>query len=190
VDAAGRVVYWHTPEDTFDKLDMKVLELDTQYRVAQLYDLATMPVLPHQLEPIAAAYVAALEDLAASAGSAFDLSSTIKLAMALDDAAARFDRATKPATDVGIAEVNTLVVRLTHELNSALYTRAGRFDQDPAAELPVLPLLARVKDLAMLSREGDEFGFLETAMIRGRNNVESTLRQAAVAIDGYLARRP
>src|SRR5207245_3879920 len=41
VDAAGRIVYWHTPEDTFDKLDMKALELDTQYRVAQLYDLAT-----------------------------------------------------------------------------------------------------------------------------------------------------
>jgi N-acetylated-alpha-linked acidic dipeptidase len=190
VDAAGRVVYWHTAEDTFDKLDMKALELDTQYRVAQLYDLATMRVLPHQLEPIAAAYVAALEDLAASAGSAFALSSTIELATALDDAAARFDRATKPATDVGIAEVNTLVVRLTHELNSALYARAGRFDQDPAAELPVLPLLARVKDLAMLSREGDEFGFLETDMIRGRNNVESTLRHAAEAINGYLAQRP
>jgi hypothetical protein len=190
VDAAGRIVYWHTAEDTFDKLDLKALELDTQYRVAQLYDLATVRVLPHRLEPVAAAYVAVLEDLAAGAGSAFDLASTLKLATALEHAAGRFDRATKPATEVGIAELNTLVVRLTHELNSTLYTTSGRFDQDPAAELPVLPLLARVKDLSTLSRDGDAFGFLNTQMVRARNEVESRLRAATEAIDGYLSRRP
>jgi N-acetylated-alpha-linked acidic dipeptidase len=188
VDTIGRIVYWHTPEDTLDKLDRKALELDTQYRMAQLYDLATIRVLPHQLEPVAAAYIAAVEDLAASAGSAFDLTSTLKLATALKDAAARFDGATKPVTDVGIAELNTLAVRLTHELNSTLYTKSGRFDQDPAAELPILPLLARVKELAALSQDGDDFGFLETDMIRGRNRVESTLRDATEAIGGYLSR--
>jgi N-acetylated-alpha-linked acidic dipeptidase len=182
VDAAGRVVYWHTAQDTFDKLDPKALELDTQYRLAQLYDLATMRALPHRLEPIAAAYVAALTDLAASAGSTFDLASPLKLATTLREAAARFDRAARPAADDAIADVNTLVVRVTHELNSTLYTKAGRFDQDPAAELPVLPLLARVKDLATLPRDGDEFGFLETELIRGRNTVESTLHDATEAI--------
>ena len=190
VDAAGRIVYWHTPEDTFDKLDMKVLQLDTQYRVAQLYDLATMQVLPHRLEPIAAAYVAAVKDLSATAGPAFDLGSTLKLATALDDVAARFDRAAKPVTATESVALNALVVRLTHELNSTLYTKSGRFDQDPAAELAVLPLLARVKDLATLSRDGDDFGFLETDMIRERNKVESTLREATEAIDSYLSRRP
>jgi N-acetylated-alpha-linked acidic dipeptidase len=191
VDASGRIVYWHTSEDTFDKLDMKALELDTKYRVAQLYDLASMRVLPHRLEPIAAAYVAAIKDLAAGAGSPFELASTLTLATALQEAAARFDRTAKlPVADAGIGEFNTLVVRLTHELNSALYTKSGRFDQDPAAELPVLPLLARVKNLVTLSRDGDEFGFLETEMIRGRNHVESTLRDAIAMIDGYLSRKP
>jgi peptidase M28-like protein len=185
IDAAGRVVYWHTAQDTFDKLDMKALALDTQYRVAQLYDLATMRVLPHRVEPIASAFVAALKELAAGAGSAFDLASTLKLASALEDAALRFDRTTKPTTDAGIDQFNTLVVRLTHQLNSTLYTKSGRFDQDPAAELPVLPLLARVKDLATVSRDGDEFGFLETEMTRGRNEVESTLRNAIEVIESH-----
>jgi hypothetical protein len=88
--------------------------------VAQLYDPATVRILPHRLEPIAAAYVAVLKDLAAGAGSAFDLASTLKLATALEEAAGRFDRAPKAASDVGIAEFNGLVVRLTHELNSTL----------------------------------------------------------------------
>jgi hypothetical protein len=190
VDADGRIVYWHTPEDTFDKLDMRALELDTQYRVAQLYDLATMRVLPHRLRPIADAYAAVLKDLAAATGPVFDLAPTLKLAAALQEAAARFDRASRPAGDAGIAEFNRVAVRLTHELNSTLYTRAGRFDQDPAADLPVLPLLGRVKDLSALPRHGDEFGFVETQMIRGRNAVESRLRDAVATIESYLSRRP
>jgi N-acetylated-alpha-linked acidic dipeptidase len=189
VDAAGRIVYWHTPEDTFDKLDMDALELDTQYRVAQLYDLATMRVLPHRLKPIAAGYVGAVKDLATGTDSVFDLSSTLQLATSLDEAAARFDRARRPVSDADTAAFNALVVRLTHQLNSTLYAASGRFDQDPAAELPLLPLLARIKDLASLPRESDEFGFLETAMIRGRNNVDATLREATDAIEAYLSRR-
>jgi N-acetylated-alpha-linked acidic dipeptidase len=189
VDQDGRIVYWHTPQDTFDKFDLKALELDTQYRVAQLYDLATLRVLPHRLAPIGSAYVAALSDLASAAGSAFDLSATVKAATALEDAARRFDLAPRPATETGIAAFNRLAIRLTHDLNSTLYTSTGRFDQDPAAELPVLPLLARVKDLATLPRDGDAFGFLETRMIRGRNEVEARLREAAEAIDTYLKGR-
>ncbi len=189
VDSTGRIAYWHTPEDTFDKFDMKALELDTQYRLAQLYDLAAARTLPHRLAPIAAAYSGALGDLASAAGTRFDLAPARKLAAALQEAAARFDQAPRPTTDDGIAAFNALVARLTKDLNSTLYTGAGRFDQDPAAELPVLPLLARVKDLASLPPDGDSFGFLETRMVRGRNQVEYRLREAAAAIDSYLKGR-
>jgi len=187
VDATGRIAYWHAPDDTLDKLDMKALELDTQYRVAQLYDLATLRVLPHHVAPIAASYAAVLKELAGAAGSAFDLAQAVEAAAALEDAAGRLDRAARPDGPAGIDAFNRLVVRLTHQLNSTLYTRTGRFDQDPAAELPVLPLLARVKDLASLPRDGDQFGFLETELIRGRNAVESTLREATEAIELYLS---
>lgn len=188
VDEAGRVVYWHTPQDTFDKLDLNVLQLDTRYRLAQLYDLATTRVLPHRLEPIASAYVAALKELGGPRAS-FDLTTTAKLAGALRDAAARFDAGAKPQTDAAIARFNEVVVRLTHQLNATLYTKAGRFDQDPAAELPVLPLLARVKDLTTLPRDGDEYGFLETELVRARNEVDATLREAAEAIGRYVEAR-
>jgi hypothetical protein len=185
IDAAGRIAYWHAPDDTFDKLDLRALELDTEYRVAQLYDLATMRTLPHTIEPIAASYVAVLKDLSASAGAAFDLSGTLRAATALDLAAARFDQS--PRSDA--AAFNMLVIRLTHELNATLYTKAGRFDQDPAAALPILPLLARVKDLTTMKRETDEYGFLETELMRGRNAVDATLRHALEEIAAYEGHR-
>jgi hypothetical protein len=191
IDAAGRVAYWHAPDDTIDKLDMKALELDTAYRVAQLYDLATIKTLPHQLAPIAASYTAAIKDLAETTGTGFDLTSTVRAADALVGAADRFDRTARPGPSADSASVdafNTLVVRLTHALNTTLYTSTGRFDQDPAAAEPVLPVLARVKDLAALSHDGDAYGFLTTALTRGRNVVEATLRDATEAINAYLSR--
>jgi hypothetical protein len=189
VDAAGRVVYWHAPEDTFDKLDLKALELDTQYRVAQLYDLATLRVLPHRLAPLAASYTAAIQDLAAAAQSTFDLTTTTAAAAAFAEAAARFDAAPRPTSAAGADAFNRVVVELTHALNTTLYTTTGRFDQDPAAAEPVLPLLARVKDLPRLPATSDEFGFLTTSLVRGRNTVEATLRTATAAITAYLAAR-
>jgi len=185
IDAAGRVAYWHAPDDTFDKLDLHALELDTQYRVAQLYELATMPLLPHRIEPIAASYVAVLKDLSSTNATSFDLSSTLGLATTLGAAASRFDRAPRPDATA----FNTSVVRLTHLLNATLYTKAGRYEQDPAAALPVLPLLARVRDLATLPRDGDEYGFLETELTRGRNAVEDTLRRALDEIANYEGHR-
>jgi len=189
LDAAGRIEYWHAPDDTIDKLDMKVLELDTEYRVGQLYDLATQGVLPHTLAPIAASYLAVLQDLAAAGGSTFDLSTTIAAARAFSAVAGRFDAASPPLDAAGIETRNRLVVQLTHALNSTLYTTTGRFDQDPAAAEPVLPLLARVKDLPSLSADSDDFGFLITTLTRGRNAVEATLGQATTAIETYLTKR-
>jgi hypothetical protein len=185
IDAAGRVAYWHAPDDTLDKIDMKALTLDTQYRVAQLYDLATSRVLPHTIAPIAASYVSALQDDATAAGQSFDLTSTIAAAKDLAEAATRFDAVPKPQ-DAARAEVfNRLVVRITHALNATLYTSAGRFDQDPAAAEPMLPLLARVRDLPSLPADGDEFGFLTTSLVRGRNVVEATLRDATAAMNEW-----
>jgi hypothetical protein len=186
VQPTGRIDYWHTARDTMDKLDMKALVLDTQYRVAQLYDLATIPVLPHRIAPIAGSYVRVLDQLSTAAGAAFDLSSTRALAVKLLESATRLDKAPRPADPAAIASFNRLLVRLTHRLNSTLYTRAGRFDQDPAAPVPLMPLLARVRDLPDLPKDSDLYGFLETELIRGRNAVDATLREAAQEIDSFL----
>jgi Zn-dependent M28 family amino/carboxypeptidase len=188
VQPSGRIDYWHTDRDTLDKLDMKALILDTQYRVAQLYDFATLPVLPHCIAPIAESYGRALDQLKTAAGASFDLSSTRAEAGKLFEVAKRLDDSTRPTDRAAMDSLNRLLVRVTHRLNAALYTRAGRFDQDPAAAVPILPLLARVRELATLNPESDLYGFLETELIRGRNEVEATLREARREMEDYLKR--
>jgi hypothetical protein len=188
LEASGRISYWHTAQDTIDKLDMKALELDTQYHVAELYSLAMIATLPLKIAPIAASFQRVLEQFRAAAGSTFDLAPTERAAAALLQAAARLDAAPRPTDARGTAAMNELLVRLTHRLNSRLYTKAGRFDQDPALDvLPVLPLLRRVGELPRLAKESDAYGFLETELLRGRNAVEATLTEATQAIDAYLS---
>jgi N-acetylated-alpha-linked acidic dipeptidase len=188
VQPTGRIDYWHTDRDTIDKFDMKALELDTKYRVAQLYELATEPLLPLRIAPIAASYVRALDELAKAGGSTFDLTSTSAAAQKLAEAAERLDGSPRPTDPAAIASFNRLLVRVTHRLNSTLYTKAGRFDQDPAASVPMLPLLARVKELPGLPKDSDTYGFLETELFRGRNAVEASLREATEEITGYLGK--
>jgi hypothetical protein len=178
VTPSGRIAYWHTKQDTLDKLDMKVLELDTRYRLAQIVELATMPGLPHRLAPIAASYDRALTELSASSAGRFDVERTRALAARLRSAAEAFDQAPPPETDAGRAARDRILVRLTHRLNATLYTKAGRFDQDPAASAPILPLLAGVRELATMDRASDAYGFLETELVRGRNAIEATLTDA------------
>ena len=189
VEPSGLIRYWHTANDTLDKIDAKALELDTQYRVAQLFDLLTKPSLPHKIAPLASAYGAALDELSKAAGAAFDLSSTRKAAEELLQVALRLDAAALSANATeASASRNALVVRLTHRLNAMLYTRAGRFEQDPAVSLKVLPLLARAAELPSLPLDSDARGFLETELVRGRNAVEATLREASREARRFLDR--
>lgn len=187
LEPGGRISYWHTAEDTLDKIDPKALELDTRYRVAQLYSLATMPNLPLRLAPIAVSMQKALDEIATAASDALDLKPTVRAAAVLLQSATRLDGAPRPADARGRAALNQLLVRLTHRLNSRLYTKAGRFDQDPAGNVPILPLLARARELAKMPKDAEPYGFLETELIRGRNAVEATLTEAVRDIDGYLA---
>ena len=187
VEPGGRIRYWHTADDTLDKIDPAALLLDTQYRVAQLLELATMKQLPLKIAPIATAFAGAIDELAAVAGARFDLTPARRAAAALVDSGGRLDSAAPAADARSIAARNEVLVRLTHRLNSVLYTKAGRFDQDPAASVPILPLLARARDLPTLEGGSDEYGFLETELLRGRNAVEAVLRESAQEIDRFLS---
>ena len=58
---------------------------------------------------------------------------------------------------------------------------------DPALQLPVLPGLAPMRELAKLEPTSSEFQFLLTRLRRQRNRVEDALLQAA-DLAGRLAR--
>jgi hypothetical protein len=69
-------------------------------------------------------------------------------------------------------------MRLGRILIPVLYTRAGRFDHDPATAIPELPPLAEAARLAEVDPESDEAKALVVAARRGRNRLLQALREA------------
>jgi len=182
-------------QETSRVIDMRALVRDTELRLAELYMLSNLAVLPYRITAIAGAYRAALADLQAGVGSHLELAQAAQLAQSVESKAVEFDRAGDVLRRHGqgnaalaalIPRFNRLVLRVAHELNATLYTAAGRFEQDAAAPLPILPGLGRARELRRLDPAGDDYGFLLTQMVRERNRVSHTLADAHEHMDGFL----
>ncbi len=194
VGGSERGWWWHTPEDTLDKIDMRALVRDTELRLAELYALATLPVLPYRISPIAQNYGRALADLHTAVGVHLDLNVPIERARRLEAKARELDAeadklrlaAASGEASSRVLALNRLFLRLSHSLNATLYTASGRFEQDPAAPLPILPGLDPARELAQLDPASDRYGFLLTEMVRQRNRVIATLDDALDRIEEFL----
>jgi N-acetylated-alpha-linked acidic dipeptidase len=174
--------WWHTPEDTVDKLSLDVLVRDFEWRLASLVALLNARVLPYRLSAIADAYLTVLKELETDR---FDLTGSVALALQLREVAARIeqrfidsDDSRAALSDAQVARLNRALLKASHALNATLYTSAGRFGQDPAVPLPLLPALDGLQELATLDPASDRHGFLLTELQRGKNRVEATLREA------------
>jgi Iap family predicted aminopeptidase len=200
VGGSERGWWWHTPADSLDKIDMKALVRDTELRLAELYSLATSPVLPYRLSPIARSYRLALSDLQAASAPHFEgeLAELAARAERLENLAQQIDTlvddirrqfAGQDIEGIEATALNRLLLRVAHQLNSTLYTASGRYEQDPAAPLPILPGLDPVRRLAVLDPESDEHGFLRTRLIRERNRVAATLDAASNSLEEFLETR-
>ncbi|HVX29825.1 MAG TPA: M28 family peptidase, partial [Nitrolancea sp.] len=89
--------WWHTPDDTLDKLDPANLQRDACVLLASVYQYTTATVLPFRQSAAVDEIRAALDEIATAAGDAFDLSATRADADALRQATERLEvRAGQP----------------------------------------------------------------------------------------------
>ena len=80
VGSAGFPWWWHTKDDTIDKIDPDVLVLDTKVYVASALRWLNAPVLPLDHARAAQALLGELEALQAAAGARFDLAPALEAA--------------------------------------------------------------------------------------------------------------
>lgn len=177
--------WWHTSEDTMDKVDLDVLVMDTQVYVSALWRLCTEPLLPMNFQPVVADILNTLVDLQSAAGGTLDLSSLIDRTQHLAEAVDSFGKRCRTAKDNGdAAALNQQIKGFSRLLIPLTYTRSGPFDHDPAWTIPHLPMLQDARQLAQMDPESDEFHFLHTQLLRNRNQVAFVLREAIQLLSG------
>ncbi|PYM92817.1 MAG: hypothetical protein DME04_13645 [Candidatus Rokuibacteriota bacterium] len=192
VGSAGFPWWWHTKDDTIDKIDPDVLVLDTKVYLATALRWLNAPLLPLDHGRAAQSLIAELETLQAAAGGRFDLSPVLEgargLAERLERVAAMLvhvDPAT-PATK--LEAINRGLMRLSRILVPLAYTSGDRFTHDLALPMPPLAGLQRARELAKLDSDSDAFKFARAALVRERNRALHALDSAASAADELLER--
>jgi len=189
--------WWHTREDTIDKIDSDVLVDDTRvYALATLRAL-TSAVLPLRCAPPATEIRDVLRTYQALADGAVGLEMAVEKADKLIELATALDhdlddlRGRSETADKTFAAANRRLLRVDRELVMLGFAASAPFDQDLALPQPPVPLLAEIARLSQLPAESDERRFLVTTLVRRRNRVILHLYEAsdaAVAARSFLAK--
>lgn len=174
--------WWHTTEDTLDKLDPALLERDARIYGAAIWDLCTGPRLPFDFAA-AAREIGELAGRHSAAGQgAIDLSTVAALAGELASSIERLQESTELSND----RVNKVLADLGHVLIPVNYTAAGPFHQDPALSTPGLPGLAGAARLGELAAGDPERRYLSTSLLRERNRIIWALSAAQGIVEEAL----
>ena len=181
---AGFGWWWHTPDDTLDKIDPDLLARDTKVYVHAIWRLLTDRVLPLDYAAGAAALDAQLSALRQQLDGRFDLSGLTTRVARLRQQAAAVGAAAAATTDASAANrFNQALVAVSRAMVPMDYTAGDRFDHDPALPQPPYPVLNVVRQLAAAPPDSDQARFLASAATRACNRLAFALDQANQALE-------
>ena len=187
---AGFPWWWHTREDTIDKIDPDVLALDTRVYVAAALRLVGGPLLPLDYARFARAILATLEELG-PAGGPWDAGPALDAARHLAERAGAFAGTVNAIAPGGRADAarveaaNRAMIALSRVLIPLAYTTGDRFHHDLAIPVALLAGLQQARELSSLDPSSDWFRFTVAALVRERNRVVHALEEAAGVIDAF-----
>ena len=182
--------WWHTPDDTLDKLDPALLARDARLYAATLFRLCAEPILPFNYAAAAAELDAFVAEYQQLLGDRFDLDSCARAhpsaASGCGDAPRCAGAAARAAGGAGsapanLAAINAALMALGRAIIPLNYTAAGPFGHDPALAVPALPLLDAARQLACAGRLRRR-EFSAVALQRGLNQVVYGLDAALAAV--------
>lgn len=174
----GMPWWWHTVEDTVDKIDPDILVMDTAIVAETVRRLCSEPILPLNYTSMTDELIELVAGLQSQAGAAFDLGSLMEELQMLRAMTGKLNDLAGQVTGQPAGAVNRCLVKLGRLLIPLNYTESGLYDQDLAVGTPPLPSLQAVAQLAKLDPHSDDFRFLYTRLVRARNRAVHTIKQA------------
>jgi hypothetical protein len=178
--------WWHTPDDTLDKIDPGNLARDTSVVLRAVWRLLAEPLLPLDFATQADELGVELAKLSAALGDRLPL---VPLLSAVELLARRLRRLRELGEAGGagaIAAANIALMRVSRAMVPIDYTFGDRFTHDPALAPPAWPTLQPLRGLAATDA-GSADAYLETvSAMRARNRVQHAVDQALAAVEAAL----
>ena len=178
VGGCGGNIEWHTEADTMEIADRDNLLRDMRLHALATFRAANLPVHPLDFVGTLTQIEGALRRYAGEVGTLADLSGTFEL---IADTRSDLDRlydSVRSVDSVSAARpLNDAILSVGRSLVPVLYARSGKYRQDPALDIPLLPDFAA----AVAARDSVPAGILRTELMRARNRIDGALLDAGEA---------
>jgi N-acetylated-alpha-linked acidic dipeptidase len=163
---------WHHEDDTLEIADRDVLLRDMRLYTGSAVRFANRPVHPLDFRATVRQITELVGDYATRLDGLVELDGTLELLGEVDAELERFAAAAAQADSVEAARpFNDALLRIGRQLVPVLYAREGRFRQDPADYVPLLPEFGH----ADTARGTVPDPVLRSELVRARNRLESAL---------------
>jgi hypothetical protein len=180
----GGYWWWHTPDDTRDKVDAQVLKTDADLYADALSRLLAEPSFPVSLSATVERLGGLLRNRQEQAGDHFDLSEALTRQREL---VLLMDWVETSLPSEGIPEVDLALVAILRPLHRVLYTNLGPYHPDPAVTMGALPGLNAVEMLTSNDPATDRYQFALTTLQRERARILEALDEAQAEGEKLLA---
>jgi hypothetical protein len=188
----GLGYWWHTPEDTPDKIDPDFLKRDATIYTLILNRLGTIPVLPFSYSAVVDDLNAVTSAIQEKAGQHFDLTPVLEQIARLRTAVDALDASLETLRGSDTSDLQSVanrgLMKIARNLIPVDYTNTGQFDHDLAVPTQPIPALQPAAGLAALDPKSAEYQYRYTRLVRERNRVVFGLKQATLAANETLAR--
>ncbi len=184
---AGLGWWWHTPEDTLDKMDREISVRDTRIYLRVVWSLLSSPIIPLDYQAYAEHLDGVLTDLETALGGRFDLQGARDLVARLDATAKSLASAAKCAGGEDEERiVNAALMALSRKLVRLEYTEGDAFAHDPALPQNPFPALDPLRALAATVPGSDDEKFARVDAVRGYGRFRNTMRAALDIAENHL----
>jgi hypothetical protein len=179
----GGYWWWHTPDDTRDKVDARVLKVDADLYAAALARLLAESPFPVSLSAPVERLGSLLSRRQEEAGDHFDLSEALARQEELRGLMQRVEASQHSSSDPAM---DLALVALLRPIHRILYTGLGPYHPDPAVSVGSLPGLNAVTMLAENEPSTDRYRFALTTLEREYARILEALDQARAEAERLL----
>ena len=179
-EAGGFGWWWHTVEDTIDKIDPSNLKRDCEIYALSIYKVLTDPILPiNQLAGVLE-IKDTIKKYQSASGEKVDLDLTMERLNALEEVLMKV-QSTLLSSGLLVEdqiEINKRIIAISRNLVPLNYVSTDIFEHDPAVGLLPVPSLSLINRISELEKGTHEYYLLSTSLIRQINKVNHLLKNA------------
>ena len=182
----GGYWWWHTPDDTIDKVDFDLLELGAELYVDALAELLTAPTPPIDWVGEIDVLGEQIDSASEAAGESVDFAALRTAFGRLRELAVEL-RDELPAQAEAGGMTDHVVMRLLRPLYRVMYTVSGEFHPDPAVDFGLLPGFRAAAILGEAEPNSDRAGFARAELIRERNRLMAAMHRSIEVAELFFA---